>query len=172
MVIEKETIEQLIADYEQDILGNRYTYVLSNGETVSFRIEPRDIPHLMGVRKLPLRQTYQKSADAVYQMLKDGRITLKHIAPHKEEYKKVMNFKYLISILHCGDAVKVVRRVGRLNSSYLFYLDHSPQRIIHLGILYDGKTWHPESLLVTQSRTITAYIDGQQPVDILNMSIE
>ena len=98
----------------------------------------------MGVRKLPLRQTAGKSAEIVYQMLKGDRIII----------------------------VKVVRRDGKLNSRYLFYLDHSPKSIIHLGIVYDGKTWHPESLLVTQNRSITCFIGGQQPVDILHMLIE
>lgn len=168
---EKDIIRNLICDYEKDIYGNTYTFHLSDGESVSFSITPKDVPHLMGVRKLPLRQVSHKSALAVYQMLKDGRISISHIAPHKEEYKKVMNFKHLISILHCGDAVKVVKKIGALNSTYLFYLDHQPSEIIHLGIVKGEDGWHPESLLVLQRRNVTAYVDGQLPVDILSMDI-
>lgn len=79
-----------------------------------------------------------KSAEAVYQMLKDGRISIKHLGPHKEEYKKATNFRHLVSILHCGAAVKIVKRVGRLKSSYFLYLDHCPDSIIHLGVVKDA----------------------------------
>lgn len=165
-------VKRLIRDYEQDLLGNLYTFELSDGVTLSFSIDKKDVPHLMGIRKLPLRQVQNKSALAVYEMLKDGRINILHIAPHKEEYKKVMNFSHIIDILHCGDAVKIVKRVGRLNSSYFLYLDHRPDEIIHLGIVQDANgSWHPESLLINQQRNVGAYIDDQIPVDILNMTV-
>lgn len=171
MAVDNDIIKRLIADYERDIFGNRYTYALSDGETVSFSIDKKDVPHLMGIRKLPLRQVQNKSAQAVYNMLKDGRINISHASPHKETYKKIMNFKHIISILHCGDTVKVVKKIGSLKSSYLFYLDHQPSEIIHLGIVKAADSWHPESLLVLQRRDITAYIDGQIPVDIISMDI-
>lgn len=166
-------IKRLIADYEQDLLGNVYTFHLSDGETLSFQIEPKDVPHLLGVRKLPLRQVYRKSALAVYEMLKDGRINIFHIGPHKEEYKKVMNFSRLVEILHCGDAVKIVKRVGSLHSSYFLYLDHRPTEVVHLGIVKDVNdgSWHPESLLVLNNRDVGAYIDNQLQVDILSMEV-
>lgn len=50
MAIESNYIENLIAEYEQDLLGNRYVFELSDGETLSFCIEKKDVPHLMGVR--------------------------------------------------------------------------------------------------------------------------
>jgi len=82
-----------------------------------------------------------------------------------------MNFANLISILHCGDAVKIVKRIGSLNSKYLLYLDHRPKEIVHLGLVEDSVgLWHPESFLVLQ-RNVTAYIDGQLPVDIIRMSV-
>lgn len=166
-------IENAIADYERDLLGNLYTFNLSNGDILSFSIEKKDVPHLMGVRKLPLRQVQNKSALAVYEMLKDGRININHIAPHKESFKKVMNFLQIISILHCGDAVKIVKRIGTLNSSYLLYLDHRPEKIVHLGLLKDAKgQWRPESLLVNIKRNVTSYIEGQLPVDIIEMAVK
>lgn len=171
MAVDRNIIQKLISNYEQDILGNVYSFQLSDGETISFSIEEKDVPHLMGIRKLPLRQVQNKSATAVYQMLKDGRITIAHIEPHKESYKKVMNFSHLVSILHCGDAVKIVKKIGTIKSSYLFYLDHRPHEIIHLGIVLDDDKWHPETLLVNQRRNVTAYIDGQLPIDIISMNI-
>lgn len=174
MSVDSETVKRLIADYERDLYGNSYIFTLSDGVTLAFSIDKKDVPHLMGIRKLPLRQVQNKSALAVYEMLKDGRINARHIAPHKEEYKKVMNFHRLVDILHCGDAVKIVRRIGRLHSSYFLYLDHRPNEVIHLGIVQDEKdgTWHPESLLVNQTRNVGVYIDGQQPVEILKMKVE
>ena len=66
-----------------------------------------------------------------------------------------MNFHYIMQILHCGDAVKVVKRIGSLKSSYLLYLDHTPNEVIHLGIEQDASGgWYPESLLVLQ-RNVT-----------------
>ena len=171
MAVDRNIIQQLINDYEQDICGNVYTFVLSDGETVSFSINKENVPHLMGIKKLPLRQVQNKSAKAVYKMLKDGRINIAHVEPHKESYKKVMNFSHLISILHCGDAVKIVKKKGSINSTYVFYLDHQPQEIIHLGIVQDGNKWHPETLLITQRRNVTAYIDGQLPLNIVSMSV-
>jgi len=169
--MEDNVIKGMIADYESDLLGNWYTLHLSIGDAPSFAIEPKNIPHLLGIRKLPLRQVQGRSAEVVYEMLRDGRVTLSHIAPHKEAYKKVMNFPHLISILHCGDAVKVVKRIGSLHSKYLLYLDHRPKEIVHLGLVEDDTgLWHPESFLVLQ-RNVTAYIDGQLPVDIVSMSI-
>ena len=172
MAIDANYIKNLISAYERDLLGNRYAFELSDGETLVFSIEKKDVPHLMGVRKLPLRQVQNKSAEAVYEMLKDGRVNIEHIGQHKEEFKKVMNFHHLVSILHCGDAVKIVKRIGRLKSSYFLYLDHRPDSIVHLGVVKDGDGhWHPESLLVNQSRNVSAYIDGQVPVDILSMTV-
>jgi|GEM_PF-6776507 len=166
----EDVVKNLIMDYERDILGNRYHFFLSDGVELSFGIEEKHVPHLMGIRKLPIRQAQNKSAPAIYEMLKDGTIDINHIALHKEAYKKVMNFRHIISILHCGDAVKVVKRVGSLNSSYLLYLDHQPDEIIHLGIARDDKGWYPESLLVMQ-RNVTKYIDNQMPLDILKMEV-
>jgi len=166
----EDVVKNLITDYERDIAGNQYRFHLSDGVKLSFCIEKKHVPHLMGIRKLPLRQVQNKSASAIYRMLKDGTIAINHIAPHKEAYKKVMNFRHIISILHCGDAVKIVKRVGSLNSSYLLYLDHQPDEIIHLGIAKDDKGWYPESLLVIQ-RNVTKYIDNQISVDILKMEV-
>ena len=137
------------------------------------QINPGDVPHLLGVRKLSLRQAQNKSALRLYEMLKDGTINIGHFGLHKEEYKKAMNFPHLVSILHCGDAVKVVKKIGSLNSKYLLYLDHSPTEIIHLSIVQDKRSqWHTESLLVLQRRNVNAYIKGQIPVDVLDMRID
>lgn len=172
MLADIKKIEHLIEDYERDLMGNVYTFELSDGETISFGIKPKDVPHLMGIRKLPLRQVQNKSALAVYDMLKDGRINITHVEPHKEEYKKVMNFDRIVSILHCGEAVRIVKRVGRLHSSYFIYLDHRPDEIVHLGVMKDENgVWHPESLLINKHRDVTAYIDNQIPVDILSMEV-
>jgi len=82
-----------------------------------------------------------------------------------------MNFHYLTAILHCGDGVKVVKRIGTLRSAYLLYLDHQPDEIIHLGIARnEAGVWYPESLLVLQ-RNVTAYIDDQLPLDIVEFKI-
>ena len=172
MSVDSGTVKCLIADYERDLYGNLYIFALSDGITLSFSIDKKDVPHLMGIRKLPLRQVQNKSALAVYEMLKDGRINISHIRPHKEEYKKVMNFHHLVEILHCGDAVKIVKRIGRLHSSYFLYLDHRPKEVIHLGVVQDEKgNWHPESLLVNHERNAGVYIDRQLPVEILKMEI-
>ena len=166
-------VKRLLADYERDLMGNIYKFTLSDGTTLSFSIEKKDVPHLMGIRKLALRQVQGKSAMAVYEMLKDGRVNILHIGTSKESYKKVMNFHHLVDILHCGDAVKIVKRVGRLNSSYFLYLDHRPKEVIHLGIVQDSKdgSWHPESLLINQNNNASKYIDNQIPVDILHMEV-
>ena len=171
MAVDRNIIKMLISNYEQDILGNVYTFLLSDGETISFSIDEKDVPHLMGIRKLPLRQVQRKSAMAVYQMLKDGRISIDHIEPYKESYKKVMNFSHLVSILYCGDAVKIVKKIGSTKSTYVFYLDHQPNEIIHLGVVWDDDKWHPETLLINQRRNVTAYIDGQLPLDIVKMTV-
>lgn len=172
MSVDGGTVKRLIEDYERDLYGNLYIFTLSDGVTLSFSIDKKDVPHLMGIRKLPLRQVQNKSALAVYEMLKDGRINIVHIRPHKEEYKKVMNFHHLVEILHCGDAVKIVKRIGRLHSSYFLYLDHRPEEVIHLGIVQDEKgAWHPESLLVNHDRNAGVYINGQLPVEILQMTV-
>lgn len=167
-------LEKLIDNYEQDLMGNTYTYSFSNGDTICFEIKKRNVPHLLGVGHLPLRQIHGKYAMQLYGMLKSGAITLDQITSvpgHKEVYKKIMNFHKIAPILHCGDAVKVVKRIGSLNSSYLLYLDHRPEEIIHLGIGEDGAgNWYPESLLVLQ-RNVTAYIDGQIALSITNFSI-
>lgn len=167
-------LEKLIEDYERDLMGNIYTYGFSNSDTISFEIKKRNVPHLLGMGHLPLRQIHGKYAMQVYGMLKSGAITLDHITSvpgHKEVYKKIMNFHKIVTILHCGDTVKVVKRIGSLNSSYLLYLDHQPDEIVHLGIGEDSAgNWYPESLLVLQ-RNVTAYIDGQIPLTITNFSV-
>lgn len=170
---DKGFLMRLVDDYERDIMGNRYIFALSDGTRIAFTIEPENVPHLLGVRKLPLRQVQNKSAGAVYQQLKDGRLTLDSFRGWKEEYKKAMNFRHIVSILHCGDAVRVVRRIGRLSSSYFLYLDHRPESVIHLGIAKDeGGRWYPESLLVQNKRNADAYIKGQCPVEILSARVE
>lgn len=171
MAIDRNIIKKLISDYEQDIRGNVYSFHLSNDETISFSIDEKDVPHLMGIRKLNLRQVQNKSATAVYQMLKDGRISISHIEPYKESYKKVMNFSHIVSILYCGDAVKIVKKKGSIKSTYLFYLDHQPNEIIHLGVVKDGDKWHPETFLINKTRNVTSYIDGQLPVEIKSMEV-
>lgn len=169
-----EYIEQLIEDYERDVKGNTYTYTFTDGEEITFEIKKQNVPHLLGIGRLPLRQVHGKYASELYSMLKNGSLTLEHITSvpgHKEVYKKVMNFHHIITILHGGDAVKVVRRIGTLRSSYLLYLDHSPKEIVHLGIASDqGGRWYPESLLVLQ-RNVTTYISGQRPLQIKEFRI-
>lgn len=167
-------LQNLIENYERDLMGNVYTFVFANGEEISFEIKKRNVPHLLGIGHLPLRQVHGKYAGQLYQMLKSGSLTLDHVVSvpsHKEVYKKIKNFHYIISMLHSGDAVKVVKRVGSLNASYLLYLDHRPDEIIHLGIAKDEVgNWYPESLLVLQ-RDVTAYIDNQIPLDIKEFKI-
>lgn len=129
---------------------------------------------ILGIKRLQLRQVQGKYANYIYSMLKDGTLTLEHVVSvpnHKEVYKKIMNFQYISAMLHSGNIVKIVKRIGRLNSSYLFYLDHRPQEIIYLGIGRDADgNWYPESLLVLQ-RNATAYIDGQIPVNIVKFDV-
>lgn len=167
-------LQHLMEDYERDLMGNTYTFVFDNGEEISFEIKKWNVPHLLGIGRLPLRQVHGKYARQLYPMLKNGALTLDHVVSvpgHKEVYKKIMNFHHIISMLHSGDAVKVVKRVGSLNSSYLLYLDHSPNEIIHLGIAKDeAGAWYPESLLVLQ-RDVTAYIDNQIPMSIKEFRI-
>lgn len=167
-------LEKLIEDYERDLMGNVYSFAFSNGDTISFEIKKRNVPHLLGIGKLPLRQVQGKYALPLYGMLKNGSLTLEHITSvprHKEAYKKIMNFHHIVTILHCGDAVKVAKRVGSLNSSYLLYLDHQPTEIVHLGISADSVGgWYPESLLVLQ-RNVTAYVDNQIPLTITGFKI-
>lgn len=167
-------LQDLILDYERDLMGSIYTFLLSDGETISFEIKRSNVPHLLGIKRLQLRQVQGKYANYIYSMLKDGTLTLEHVVSvpnHKEVYKKIMNFQYISAMLHSGNIVKIVKRIGRLNSSYLFYLDHRPQEIIHLGIGRDAdENWYPESLLVLQ-RNATAYIDGQVPVDIVKFDV-
>lgn len=167
-------LEKLIDHYERDLMGNIYTYSFSNGDTICFEIKKRNVPHLLGIGHLPLRQIHGKYATQLYGMLKSGVVTLDEITSvpgHKEVYKKIMNFHKIATILHCGDAVKVVKRIGSLNSSYLLYLDHRPEEIVHLSIGEDSAgNWYPESLLVLQ-RNVTVYIDGQIPLSITNFSV-
>ena len=164
----------LIEDYERDLKGNTYTFLFSNGEEISFEIRKRNVPHLLGIGRLPLRQVRGKFAGQLYTMLKNGTLTLEHVTSvpgHKEIYKKILNFHHIIEMLHAGSAVKVVKRIGSLNSSYLLYLDHQPDEIIHLGIGKDeAGGWYPESLLVLR-RNVTAYIDNQLPLDIVDFRI-
>jgi len=168
-------LQRLIDDYERDLMGNTYSFLFANGERISFEIKKRNVPHLLGIGRLPLRQVHGKYALQLYTMLKNGRLTLKNVTSvpgHKEVYKKIMSFHHIVTILHGGDAVKVVKRIGSLNSSYLLYLDHSPDEIVHLGIGADqAGGWYPESLLILQ-RNVTAYIDGQLPMDILEFKID
>lgn len=162
-------LQDLILEYERDLMGNVYTFLLSDGETISFEIKRSNVPHLLGIKRLQLRQVQGKYANYIYSMLKDGTLTLEHVVSvpkHKEVYKKIMNFHAISTMLHAGNAVKIVKRIGTLNSSYLLYLDHRPREMIHLGIGRDAEgNWYPESLLVLQ-RNVTAYIDGQIPVGI------
>lgn len=167
-------LQNLIKDYERDLRGNIYTFRLSDGETIVLEIRKENVPHLLGIGRLPLRQIHGKYQSQVYAMLRDGVITLDHVVKspnHKEVYKKIMNFEHLVTILHCGDAVKVVRHIGTLKSKYLLYLDRSPDDIIHLGVGQgDAGNWFPESLLVL-NRNVTGYIDNQISVDILDFSV-
>lgn len=106
---------------------------------------------ILGIKRLQLRQVQGKYANYIYSMLKDGTLTLEHVVSvpnHKEVYKKIMNFQYISAMLHSGNTVKIVKRIGRDA---------------------DGN-WYPESLLVLQ-RNATAYIDGQVPVDIVKFDV-
>lgn len=167
-------LQQIIDDYERDLMGNVYTFLFSNHEEISFEIKKRNVPHLLGIGRLPLRQVRGRFANELYTLLKNGTITLDHVTSvpkHKEVYKKIMNFHHIITMLHGGDAVKVVKRIGTLKSAYLLYLDHQPNEIIHLGIAQDeagGR--YPESLLVLQ-RNVTAYIDDQLPLEIVDFKV-
>lgn len=78
MPIENDYIKHLIANYETNIMGNRYIFVLENEETLSFCIKKEDVPHLMGIRKLNIRQVKNSSALAIYNKLKNGAISMKH----------------------------------------------------------------------------------------------
>ena len=141
-------LQDLILDYERDLMGSIYTFLLSDGETISFEIKRSNVPHLLGIKRLQLRQGQGKYANYIYSMLKDGTLTLEHavsVPNHKEVYKKIMNFQYISAMLH---TVKIVKRIGRDA---------------------DGN-WYPESLLVLQ-RNATAYIDGQVPVDIVKFDV-
>ena len=168
-------LQLLIEDYERDLMGNVYTFLFSNHERISFGIKKQNVPHLLGIGRLPLRQVRGRFANELYTLLKNGSLTLEHVTSvpkHKEVHKKIMNFQHIISMLHSGDAVKVVKRVGTLKSAYLLYLDHQPNEIIHLGIAQDEVGgWYPESLLVLQ-RNVTAYIDGQIPLEIVDFKVE
>ena len=113
MSVDNDYIKTLIANYEANILGNRYIFELADGETLSFCIEKRDIPHLLGIRKLNIRQVQNRSAITIYEML-------------KESYKKVCNFDRMLSVIADGDVVKVVKKLGSIKSSYLIYLDNRP----------------------------------------------
>lgn len=173
METENSFVKRLIQNYEQDIMGNRYSFELSDGMILKFEIKPENVPHLLGVRKLHLRQANCKSSLEIYDMLKSGVIKQCHFEQHKEEYKKLMNFNRLVTLLHCGDAVKIVKRRGQLNSSYLLYIDHQPAEIMHLGIAKnDAGLWYPESLFVIQKRHVTAYIEGQLSVEIISVTVE
>ena len=167
-------LQRLIEDYERDLMGNVYTFVFSNHEEISFEIKKKNVPYLLGIGRLPLRQVRGRFANELYALLKNGNLTLDHVISvpkHKEVYKKIMNFNHLITILHCGDTVKVVKRIGTLKSSYLLYLDHQPNEIIHLGVAQDeAGGWYPESLLVLQ-RNVTAYIDDQIPLEIVDFKV-
>lgn len=167
-------LQQIIDDYERDLMGNVYTFLFSNHEEISFEIKKRNVPHLLGIGRLPLRQVRGRFANELYTLLKNGTITLDHVTSvpkHKEVYKKIMNFHHIITMLHGGDSVKVVKRIGTLKSAYLLYLDHQPNEIIHLGIAQDeAGGWYPESLLVLQ-RNVTAYIDDQLPLEIVDFKV-
>jgi len=84
-------LRQLIVDYERDIMGNTYVFWFSNGEKISFEIKKTNVPHLLGIGRLPLRQVRGKFANEVYSLLKNGSVTLEHVTRvprHKEVYKK------------------------------------------------------------------------------------
>ena len=167
-------LQRLIEDYERDLMGNIYTFLFSNHEEISFEIKKQNVPHLLGIGRLSLRQVQGRFANELYALLKNGSLTLDHVTrvpKHKEVYKKIMNFHHIITMLHCGGTVKVVKRIGTLKSSYLLYLDHQPAEIIHLGIAQDETGgWYPESLLVLQ-RNVTAYIDNQFPLEIVDFKV-
>ena len=166
-------VRNLILNYEQDILGNQYTFYLSNGEIIPLMITPENIPHLFGLRKLPLRQVQNTSAIKIYDKLKHEAITLEHIAPHKEAYMKIKGFEKLVPLLYCGNAMKVVKSIGALSSNYLFYLEDRNDRIIHLGVAFDGdNAWYPESVLVKQGQDKEKYIRNQEQVEILKMNVD
>ena len=52
-----------------------------------------------------------KSKSEAIDMLVDLQVKGGNIAD-KEEYKKVMNFHHLVEILHCGDAIIAMLKVG------------------------------------------------------------
>ncbi len=168
-------LRQLIENYEQDLMGNIYTFLFSNNEEIAFEIKKQNVPHLLGIGRLPLRQVRGRYANELYTLLKNGSLTLEHVTSvpkHKEVYKKITNFQHIIAMLHSGDAVKVVKRIGTLKSSYLLYLDHQPDEIVHLGIAQDeAGGWYPESLLVLR-RNVTAYIDNQIPLTIVDFRVQ
>ena len=169
-------IKKLIASYEQNILGKTYSFTFSNGESITFAIRKKNVPHLLGIGKLPLRQTQGKFSMQIYNMLKSGSITMElinRVPQNKEVIKKILNFHCIIQILNEGDAVKVVKRIGSLKSDYLLYLDDRPNKIVHLGIAEDENgNWYPESLLILNKRNIEKYIDGQLPLTIVLRTID
>jgi len=169
-------IQRLIADYEMDLLDREIIFEFSNGEIIVLDVKPESIPHLLGVKKLGLRQTAGKSALEIYDLLKRGVIQQRHYIHHGEEYRKLVNFNSLTSILYCGDAVKVVKRIGHQTSGYFLYLDHRNSKkpeIIHLGIRQSAKTgrWFPDALIVQQHRNVDKYIKGQEAVEIIKSEI-
>ena len=50
MSVDGGTVKRLIEDYERDLYGNLYIFTLSDGVTLSFSIDKKDVPHLMGIR--------------------------------------------------------------------------------------------------------------------------
>lgn len=69
-------LQSLIADYERDILGNSYAFLFSNGEEIEFQIRKRNVPHLLGIGRLSLRQVHGKYSEQLYSMIKSGTLTL------------------------------------------------------------------------------------------------
>ena len=109
-----------------------------------------------------------KSIRSCTDMFLDVHLMIDKPVRYAEAFARAVSYTHL----HSGDAVKVVKRVGTLKSAYLLYLDHQPNEIIHLGIAQDEVGgWYPESLLVLQ-RNVTAYIDGQIPLEIVDFKVE
>lgn len=56
-------LRQVIEDYERDLMGNIYTFLFSNHEEISFKIKKQNVPHLLGIGRLPLRQVRGRYAN-------------------------------------------------------------------------------------------------------------
>ena len=82
-------------------MGNIYTFLFSNHEEISFEIKKQNVPHLLGIGRLPLRQVRGRYANELYTLLKNGSLTLEHVTSvpkHKEVYKKIIQI-YSINLM-------------------------------------------------------------------------